>query len=159
MALPLDQLPILLQRYRKQVADTVNRVAREAARQGGGYLASDTAVDTGEARSNWVMTLDSPFEATIPPYSPFPKLGNSAATAGRKQETANLSAVQAQHAAASLAFDAERQSEIYIRNNVPHIGDIEGGHSPQTAAGLLTRGLDAARKAVGGMWHIARIGP
>jgi hypothetical protein len=158
MARPLDELPLILQRYRKQAADTVNRIAREAARQGGGYLAADTAVDTGEARSNWVMTLDAPFEGVIPPYSPFPKLGNAAATAGRKEETANLSAVQAQHAAASAAFSAERNYEIVIRNNVPHIGDIEGGSSPQTAAGLLVRGLEAARRGIAGMWHIAPIG-
>lgn len=152
----IDQLPLVLQRYRKAIVSTTNRVAREAARQGGGYLARDTAVDTGQARSNWVMTLDAPFEGVIPPYAPLPKLGNSALTAGRKDETANLSAVQAQHAAASLAFNVEKNSEIYIRNNVDHIALIEGGHSPQTLPGLLERGLNAAMRAISGTW---RIGP
>lgn len=158
MTRPLSDLPLIMRKYRPAIVKGVNRIAREAARQGGGYLARDTAVDTGEARSNWIMTLDSPSEVTIPPYSPFPKLGNAAATAGRKEETANLSAVQAQHAAASAAFNVERNSEIIIRNNVPHIGDIEGGSSPQTLPGLLSRGLAAAIGALsGGRWLPERV--
>lgn len=156
MALNLDALPLILQHYKRQIVTTVNRVAREAARQGGGYLASDTAVDTGEARSNWVMTIDQPFESTIPPYAPYPKLGNAAASAGRKAETANLSAVQAQHAAASFAFDCSRNRSMIIRNNVDHIGLIEQGHSPQTGPGLLARGVDIAKASIAGTWRIAR---
>lgn len=158
MALDLSLLPLVLQSYRKKIVASANRVAREAARQGGAYLAGDTAVDTGQARANWVMTIDQPFESVIPPYAPYPKLGNAAASAGRKAETANLSAVQGQHAVASLAFDAERNHSIIIRNNTPHIGLIEVGHSPQTASGLLKRGVDAAAKSVVGTWHISPYG-
>lgn len=155
MALPLDQLPRILQKYRERLVPAVNRVAREAARQGGGYLASDTAVDTGEARSNWVMTLDAPFESVIPPYAPYPKIGNATYSAPRKTEVANLSAVQHQHTSASNAFTVERNSSIFIRNNVEHIGLIEQGHSPQTPAGLLARGLEIARLACRGIWRLA----
>ncbi len=128
-----------MQKYRSRLGPAINRVVRESARQGGGYLASDTAVDTGEARSNWVMTLDRPFEGIIPPYAPLPKLGIAAMTATRKTE----------------AFGVERNSSIIIRNNVGHIGLIEQGHSPQTPAGLLARGLEIARLACRGIWRVA----
>ena len=153
---PLEMLPKVLQRRRAEVASLINRVAREAARQGGAELAADTAVDTGTARSNWVATLDYPFESVIPAYSPYEKLGDSALTAARKEETANLSAVEAQHAAATAVFDVEKNKEIHITNNVPYIEQIgELGHSPQTAPGLLGRGLSKAQQACAGLWRMA----
>jgi hypothetical protein len=153
MPRPLDELPLVLQKYRKAIGPAVNRVAREAARQGGAELAADTAVDTGQARSNWVMTLDTPFEEEIEAYAPIPRLGYSDPT--RKLETANLSHVEAQHASASQAFDVERNRSIHVRNNWEHIGEMEAGTlSPQTDAGMLRRGLEAAIKACVGRWKI-----
>ncbi len=152
---PLDRLPQVLQARRKEIAGLVNRVVRESARQGGAELAADTAVDTGTARSNWVATIDIPFESVIPAYSPYAKLGNAAATAARKEEVANLSAVEAQHDAATAAFDMERNTSVIIRNNVEYIGMIgEEGHSPQTAPGLLQRGLEVAKSAITGTWKL-----
>ncbi len=152
---PLDRLPQVLRARRKEVVELLNRVVREAAAEGGTYLAKDTAVDTGVARSNWVATVDAPFESVIPAYSPYPKLGNAAASAARKGEGSNLAAVEQQHAAAFAAFDAEKNREIYIRNNVSYIGLIgEEGHSPQTAPGLLQRGLEYAKAGIIGTWKL-----
>lgn len=155
MAQPFANLPAIIRKRKVEVFDLTNRIAREAARRGGAYLAADTAVDTGQARSNWVMTLDVPFEAVIPAISPYPKLGNAQLTAARKSETTNLSAVEAQHSSAANAFDVRRNRVLILRNNVDHIGDIESGSSPQTPAGLLHRGLEAATASIAGKWRLA----
>lgn len=151
---PFHALPFVLEKRKREIANLVTHIARRAAAHGGAALAADTAVDTGEARSNWIMSLGAPSDVVIPPYFPYPKLGDAAATASRKGETLNLRGAMAQHAKTTAEFDVRRYSTIFIRNNVGHIGDIEGGHSPQTAPGLLGRGLEAARESVIGTWRL-----
>lgn len=67
-----DDLPLVLQKHAGQLGRMVSQVAQKAALAGGAYLAEETPVDTGVARSNWVMTLDAPFEGVIPAYMPYP---------------------------------------------------------------------------------------
>jgi len=68
----LDDLPRVLEGYREQIHKTVDRIAQRAALVGGDYLARETPVDTGYARSNWVGTINEPFIGTIPAYVPYP---------------------------------------------------------------------------------------
>lgn len=81
-------------------------------------LTQDTAVDTGEARSNWVVTLGGPWPTPVPPFSPGKHLG--------KGERANLEASQA---LAAAVVTQRRYSEIpvYITNNADHIGLLNEG--------------------------------
>jgi len=81
-------------------------------------LSEDTAVDTGEARSNWIVTIGGPWPSAVPPFSPGEHLG--------KGERANLEAVQA---LAAAVVTQRRYSEIpvYITNNADHIGLLNEG--------------------------------
>lgn len=67
-----DELPAVLEGHRRQIGVMASLAAQQAALAGGTYLGEETPVDTGGARSNWVMTIDAPFAGVIPPYVPYP---------------------------------------------------------------------------------------
>lgn len=67
-----EQLPPLMQQYAVQIGKMVSLAAQKAALAGGTDLAAETPVDTGVARSNWVLTLEAPFGGVIPAYVPYP---------------------------------------------------------------------------------------
>lgn len=68
----IENLPAVLTKYRDQIYTKVTEIAQKAALAGGDYLARETAVDTGYARSNWVMTINEPFAGVVPAYAPYP---------------------------------------------------------------------------------------
>lgn len=100
-----------------------------------------TPVDTGRARSNWVVSVGRPVLAAIEPYAPGKKLGIG--------ETANARAALEQGRAA-LAAPGEK-SRVYITNNVQYIGMLNDGHSTQAPAGFVENAVDAARTAIANM--------
>lgn len=67
-----EDLPVVMQKYEQQIATLATLAVQRAALAGGDYLARETPVDTGVARSNWVMTVDAPFTGVIPAYAPYP---------------------------------------------------------------------------------------
>lgn len=67
-----EELPAVLQAYRSQLFAITSKIAQKAALAGGDYLARETPVDTGVARSNWVATIGTPFGGVIPAYVPYP---------------------------------------------------------------------------------------
>lgn len=67
-----DDLPGLFDNTAKRMLTAVTNIARRAVLAGGTYVASETPVDTGAARSNWVATVDEAFVGVIPPYVPYP---------------------------------------------------------------------------------------
>lgn len=80
-----------------------------------------TPVDTGRARSNWQVSLDSPNEIVIQPYAPGMRLGRG--------ETSNKNASIAQ---ANSVINLRRSREkLIIQNNVPYINKLNSGSSQQ----------------------------
>lgn len=67
-----DDLPAVMRGYEAQIGTMVTLAATRAALAGGAYLGEETPVDTGEARSNWIMSIDAPDILVIPPYVPYP---------------------------------------------------------------------------------------
>ena len=67
-----EQLPAVLEGYKSQIVALTSKIAQRAALAGGDYLASETPVDVGVARSNWVATIDAQFAGMIPAYVPYP---------------------------------------------------------------------------------------
>lgn len=85
-------LPKVLQGYRAQIGKMASLAAQRAALAGGSFLAAETPVDTGFARSNWIASIDGPVYDVIPAYVPYPSYrmnhhdavkGLSIRTAGR----------------------------------------------------------------------------
>jgi hypothetical protein len=118
----------------------VDRVIREVALIADRELVLQTPVDTGRARSNWIVTIGSPATEVIPPYSPGSK-GSSGS------ENANAAIAQG-----SLVIAQRRSGEdISISNNVPYIGLLNQGSSAQAPAqfvqAAVQRAVVAVRKA------------
>lgn len=155
MAKPFDQLPAILAKRKAEVVSLVNTVVRAGGTAASDYYTEETAVDTGEARSNWVGTLNQPFEGRLPAYHPYAKLNDSALSFPRKSETANRDSARAQNRAALAGFDARRHRSFFLRNNTPHIGLINQGHSPQTLADFFEIGVQRAIGAMTGLWRLS----
>jgi len=94
-------------------------------------IANKTPVDTGAARSNWIVG-DSP-QSPIPPHAPGRRLGIG--------ESANL-AISIH--AAQRAVKARRKAidpTIGLHNTVYYIGKLNQGHSRQARAGFVQLGI------------------
>lgn len=139
-----------------EVASLVDGIARSGMTGASDYYAAETPVKTGAARSNWVATVDEPFEGIIPPYAPYEDLGNGPAPVERKFETSNAEAAKAQNQTAFALFTAKVNRAIFLRNNVEHIGLLnnEPPRSAQTSAGWFERGVAAAILAMSGKWQL-----
>lgn len=89
-----------------------------------------TRVDTGRARSNWLVSLGGPNNSPINPYVP---------GTGGKTAAENASAAQQQ---AEAAIDSRRLGQsIHITNSVPYIGRLN------IWDGMLGLGMQAGRVA------------
>jgi hypothetical protein len=153
----------------KRAADiprAVGSVARKCAAVIGENVAKDTPVDSGVARSNWLMGIDQILTYTIPAYAPYIKTSSEIYAqraaeriaghghvmgTGDKEETANLVAVLSQHFTALQHFDPAVNNTIYLSNSLPYMEKLNMGSSPQTAAGFINRAVDTGIAAIRGM--------
>jgi hypothetical protein len=72
-----EDTPEVIDENVKRMQRAISLVVQKAALAGGSYLAEETPVDTGVARSNWVMTIDAPFPGLLPAYVPYPSYRDS----------------------------------------------------------------------------------
>lgn len=97
-----------------------------------------TPVDTGRARSNWLVSLDSQNEAVTEAYSP-----------GTKGSTGGSNATSAIAQGQAMIGGYKGGSTIYISNNLPYIQRLNDGWSAQAPAGYIEAAVDAAAAAIG----------
>lgn len=97
-----------------------NRVKREVALIADRELVLETPVDTGRARSNWIVSLQAPILTEREPYAPGEGLGRG--------ERANAQAAIEQ-GARRITVAAPGQT-IFISNNVRYIGVLNDGRPP-----------------------------
>lgn len=105
-----------------------------------------TPVDTGEARSNWIVSIGVPVRGTVAPYTPYPKFsrGNGRGIA----ETANAAAAKSR---AEGAFRAKQPGQrLIIQNNVDHIGLLNSGTSTQAPALFVELAVQAGIRTLNG---------
>lgn len=93
-------------------------------------LVTSTPVDTGRARSNWIVS-SGPSTRIIDAYAP----GESGSTRGQ-----NTRAAQAQAKAFLESTDA---TVIYISNNLEYIRFLNEGSSAQAPAGFIEAAVQA----------------
>jgi len=113
------------------IEQDVNELVKDIAVQVQHFVAYETPVDVGTARSNWVLRVGRAFTFRYRAFAPGNFLGRS--------ETSNLAAVGRQGAAAAASRKTDQP--IYITNNLPYIGRLNSGYSPQSAAGFVRRGI------------------
>lgn len=130
-----------IRRRARQVETGVNETKRKVALIVDRELVFETPVDTGRARSNWVVSLTAPVFDVREPYAPGDRLG--------KNERANAQAAIEQ---GSIIIATVRPGDdIYISNNVHYIGLLNDGFSAQAPSGFVQsaviRGASAVRGA------------
>jgi hypothetical protein len=98
-----------------------------------------TPVDTGRARSNWMVTVGAPSDAVISAYAPG-EGGNTAAS--------NTAAALEQGAAVIAGYAGG--SSIHLTNNLPYIARLNDGYSAQAPAGFVEKSVQVAAGVVAG---------
>ena len=134
---PFSALPRRMNKLGGTITKGVSKLAQDVAKGIGATVVDTTPVDTGLARSNWRATISAPASGTIPPYSPGNQLGIG--------EAANALATKAQQKQAIDRFDASKHASIFITNNVPYIGALNDGSSPQSPGGMVEMGIQTGR--------------
>lgn len=123
----LSDLDKRMNRLSKKLSGEVNKFVRKVAFIADQNVVLATPVDTGRARSNWIVSVSSPVNESIQPYKPGLGLGVG--------EVANASAATDQ-ALAALAGRRNGQ-DIYIQNNLVYIERLNQGHSQQAPANFV----------------------
>jgi hypothetical protein len=134
-----EQLPERLRQIGREYeagASVVVQLAAQTADQG---LVESTPIDTGEAVSNWVGTLNAPFGGVIPAFAPAPK-----GSGGAGVRSINQHAARAQAQAVIRTFDVRRHKAIFLTNNARHIAELNRGHSGQAPAGFVQTAVQVA---------------
>lgn len=140
MANDLDRLSRKMRQTAIQIETGATAMTRKVALVIDQTLVIATPVDTGRARSNWVVEVGKqPTRDTREPYSP----GDHGSTGA-----ANASAAIAQGQRAVMAYNREDEY-IFITNNLHYIKDLNEGKSPQAPPGFvqtaIARGVSVAR--------------
>ena len=121
-----------------KIKDNANKIKRKAALVIDQTVVLATPVDTGRARSNWIVQLNSPNTSTIEPYSTGNKLGLS--------DIAN--ATSAINQGSSVISQAKTGDSIYISNNLDYIGKLNEGSSRQAPEQFVQKAIDEAIQAI-----------
>ena len=111
-----------------------SNIASTAVMVGLTDLVNVTPVDTGQAISNWQVTLNDPPTTALPPYVPSPK--------GHKEDmgVTRDANVQPTLEAATSALQAKLPGQvIHLANVLPYIVPLNNGTSTQAPAGFVER--------------------
>ena len=120
----------------------VGKVMRKAALAVDQTVVIATPVDTGRARSNWVVSLDAPVDVIRRPYVPLPE-GQDPSKFG---ESGNAQGAISQ-GKAEIARARNGQT-ICVSNNLPYIGALNEGHSSQAGAMFVEEAVQAGIQAI-----------
>lgn len=122
----------------RNVPREVDKVVRKVALVLDQTLVLATPVDTGRARSNWLVSIGQPRTDEINPYSELEQ-GTDPSKAG---ERANAQAAinQGQEQIANR----DPGETIHVTNNVEYIGDLNDGTSAQAPAGFVQMAVQTA---------------
>lgn len=122
----------------REVEVNTNRTVRQVGIAAHQTVAIGTPVDTGQARSNWIVTLITPSSATRPPFAPGRNLGRG--------ERENLTAVLQE--GQQIIGARRNEQDIWISNNLPYIGRLNEGFSAQAPAMFVEQAVQQAAQVV-----------
>lgn len=113
-----------------------------------------TPLDTGEAKSGWVLTLGSPSSFRPPPHNEGGRVppgrprhsGMLPLYKGlvEKHEDDMYERLNVANGAYRVRGPLSARTVIHITNNVPYVKDLEAGSSPQAPAGITRPAMAAA---------------
>lgn len=135
MANDLLSLAVSLERKAKAIDEAASKTAVDTALAIVGDLAYKTPVDTSQALSNWIVTLDTPSGQQIKPHY-----------AGSQGSSQRSSAAQTINNAKAVLKNKKPGQAIFITNNLPYIKRLNDGYSAQAPAGFVERAVLIGRK-------------
>jgi hypothetical protein len=137
-----------MRKVAQAIEQDVNEFTKDVALQIQRAVIEGTPVDVGTARSNWVLRVGSPFSFVYRAFAPGKHLGRG--------ESANMSAAIRQGQGAIGARKTDQP--IYITNNLPYIGALNRGHSPQSASGFVQRAISTGTRTAIGRFRFRNMG-
>lgn len=120
-----------------QFEKNAEQMIKDAATAAIEILVYGTRVDTGRARSNWIVTKDAVYVGSIDPYYPYPK--GSKADGQGIGERQNAASALAAAVSTIDSFSIDTDPDLFITNNVRYLRYI-----PETSA-LTGEAAEAAR--------------
>lgn len=132
MAQDLGQFSKVIRLYGKRVPENVAAVVRMAGLACLQTIVVATPVDTGRARSNWIVTIDKTTKLTRPPLA----AGAASTAASIADGRANIDGYK------------PGSRVILITNNLPYIQRLNEGWSAQAPAGFVELAVSQAVEAV-----------
>lgn len=133
----LQTLSAELKQLSIRISGDLDKVVRQVALAIDQAVVVATPVDTGQARSNWLVSVGQPRTDTIPAYDP-----------GVLGSSSGPNTTQALDQGRNVISSAASGATIYISNNLPYIGRLNQGYSRQAPAGYIERAVEAASNAV-----------
>jgi len=121
----------------RRVEVNSDRLVRKTALAIDQAVVLGTPVDTGRARSNWLVEVGSARSDTIEPYAP---------GSGRSTESRNTEAALDQGRSAVARY--QNGQEIHITNNLPYISKLNDGSSAQAPENFVETAIVEAQAAV-----------
>lgn len=122
----------------RNIETQVDALVRKTALAVDQTLVMSTPVDTGRARSNWVVQIGSAPDGEIDAYAPGEK-----GTTGAENTQAAIN-----QAEAAISRYSGGAGEIHITNNLPYIQRLNDGYSHQAPAGFVEEAISLAVRAV-----------
>ncbi|WVW77406.1 tail completion or Neck1 protein [Stenotrophomonas phage vB_SmaS_Bhz59] len=122
----------------QQNADRLTRTVALAADQA---VVVSTPVDTGRAKSNWIVELGSAPSDTIEPYAE----GEFGSTAAENEQAALQ-----QGESVIAGYNGDLNVDIHITNNLPYIEELNAGSSYQAPANFVEIALVEALSIIRG---------
>ncbi|WP_227430398.1 HK97 gp10 family phage protein [Psychrobacter sp. I-STPA6b] len=107
-----------ISRFTENTIRDIKKLRKEVQKELAGSIISDTPVDTGLARSNWIASKDAPANYSMPLAT---SSGNPVAEAQSK------------------AFGED--GKFYLVNNVDYVYYLEFGHSSQAPQGMARKNM------------------
>lgn len=111
----------------------VNKAKRRAALAVDQAVVLGTPVDTGTARSNWLVSLEDAQDNTVEAHAEL--------VDGTMAETVNATGAMDQGKA--VIARAKPEQDIHITNNLPYIVPLNEGSSAQAPAAFVEEAVDA----------------
>lgn len=123
------QTDALVARMRDALAEKLSQTMLLARKS----VTAATPIDTGHARSNWVLSVGAPYQSI---------------DGSRQQVSTAVQEAGDARVAKYTGKDIKAGRRIYLKNNVPYMMYLDKGSSPQAKAGFIAKALlsrDAAR--------------
>lgn len=120
-----------------RIQENTDRLVRKVALAADQAAVSGTPVDTGRAKSNWLVQVGSANTSEVEAYVP---------GIGRSTASQNEDAALAQGRAEIAKY--KNGQEIHITNNLPYIGELNDGSSAQAPKNFVETAVIEAANAV-----------